>query len=328
MIRALLPLLLAGAASTAAAQTDPRPGPLPGDPITVPNAADQVDPKSPRPPRGQAYASPRIPADYAARLAQLPDWNGTWITQAAPRRRPAHLIFDHDHYFEPVDLEEEKNGLVSVAPGSFMTAIPYKPEYLKEYRENVAGLIEGRSKDRAAVCEPYGMPRLMGGQPSGPEIIMTPDMVVMYFDAGSAVRHIYIDGRKHPVDEAFDGGVAPRWNGHSIGHWEGDTLVVDTVGVYPGFYDQTTAPHSDKMTVKERIRLVDYNWLENVMTIEDPVMLTRPWTVTRYYLRNPAGRYPAVADNYCTPNKEVDFREGYQRLLLPSEREEAEEDKK
>jgi hypothetical protein len=296
-------------------------------PAMAQNAADDLDHKSPAPPRGVVeYKAPRVPAEYAAALAKLPDWNGTWIMQAAPRRRPAHLIFNPDAYFEPKDLEEEKNGLVSVAPGSYMTDIPYKPEYLKEYRENVAGIIEGRSKDKAAVCEPYGMPRVMGGQPSGPEIVMTPDMVLMYFDAGSAVRHIYTDGRKHPMGEAFDGGVNKRWNGHSIGHWEGDTLVVNTIGVYPGFYDQTTAPHSDELTVKERIRLVDYNWLEVVMEIEDPVMFTKPWTVTRYFLRNSAGRYPDAFDNYCPPNKEIDFSEGYQRLILPSEREAAEEE--
>jgi hypothetical protein len=283
-------------------------------------------PKMPEPPRGRTgYVAPRLPADYLARLAKLPDWNGTWIQQAAPKLRPAHLVFDPDNFHEPPDDLEGKNGLVSVRPGSYMTAIPYKPEYLKEYMDNVAANADGRSIDKAALCVPYGMPRLMGGAPSGPEIIMTPDMVSMYFDFGSTVRHIYTDGRKHPEGESFEGGLNPRWNGHSIGRWEGDTLVVDTVGVYPGFYDQTSAPHSDQLRMTERIRLIDWNWLEDEMVIEDPVMFTKPWKVTRWYLRNGAGRYPDVGDNDCPPNQEIDFSEGYQRLILPAEEEAREE---
>lgn len=280
----------------------------------------------PEPPRGRTgYVAPRISAEQLAALAKLPDWNGTWIMQAAPKRRPAHLVFDPDHFFEPEDKDPDKNGLVSTRPGSYMTEIPYKPEYKKEYMDNVAANLAGRSVDKAAICVPYGMPRLMGGAPSGPEIIMTPEMVSMYFDFGSTVRHIYTDGRKHPDNEAFDGsGPNPRWNGHSVGRWEGDTLVVDTVGVYPGFYDQTSAPHSDEVTMTERIRLIDWNWLEDEMVITDPVMFTKPWKVTRWYLRNSAGRYPDAGDNDCPPNQEIDFSEGYQKLILPAEREAAE----
>src|SRR5688572_4056485 len=84
----------------------------------------------PEPPRGRTdYVAPRIGKDQLDALAKLPDWNGTWIQQAAPKLRPAHLVFDPDNFHEPPDASEDKNGLVSVRPGSYMTAIPYKPEY-------------------------------------------------------------------------------------------------------------------------------------------------------------------------------------------------------
>lgn len=297
--------------------------------LTLGGASAAPDPKAELPPPADqraAYASPKIEQEYTDALLKLPDWNGAWINQAAPKPRPAQLMFDPEHFFQP-EFAGEPSATGPVA-GSYLTQIPYKPEYLKQYRANVAMALEGKSIDRVgALCQPYGGLRLMGGAPSGPEITITPEKVIMYFDTGAQTRHIYTDGRPHPPADEYLGTIAPRWNGHSIGKWEGDTLVVDTVGFYPAFYDQTMPPYSDQVHVVERIRLVAWRWLENEITITDPVMLERPWVVTRYYRRSMASKYPNASDNNCPPGETMDFSQGYQRAVLPAELEEAEKAK-
>jgi hypothetical protein len=283
-------------------------------------AAQQADQLPPPPERRATYKSPLIEDEYTDQLKKLPDWNGAWIQQAAPKPRPAQMMFDPDHFYQP-PIAGEPSATGPVA-GSYLTDIPYKPEYQKQYMENVKNALEGRSIDRVgALCQPYGGIRLMGGAPSGPEITITPEMVIMYFDVGGQSRHIYTDGRPHPKPDEYLGKIQPRWNGHSIGHWENGTLVVDTVGFYPAFYDQTAPPYSDQVQVTERIRLVAWEWLENQITIVDPVMLTRPWTVTRYYRRSMGSKYPNANDYHCPPGENMDFSEGYQRVILPSEME-------
>ena len=281
----------------------------------------------PTPDQARRFTSPKISAAYAARLRKLPDWNGRWRPSSGPKPRPAEIMFDPDHFYNPPDPsppEDQGAGLVGPMPGAYLTDIPYNDEWAKKYRKIVQDTVDGRSIDKVAICQPYGFPRIMGGNPSGPEIFMTPEMVVMYFDAGSAVRHIYTDGRGHPKGEGFGTDVNPRWNGHSIGHWEGDTLVVDTVGIYPSNFDQTAAPHSDQMHVTERIRLVARDWLEDAMVIEDPVAFARPWKITRWF-RRARQKYPPVVDDTCSPDEFVDMSKGYQSIVLPGEREAAEQ---
>lgn len=273
------------------------------------------------------FKAPRFSDEYLAKLKQLPDWNGRWRPSAS-KPRPAEIAFDPENFYSPPDpaeAEDEGAGLVGLIEGTYLTGIPYNEEWKAKYDHNVKEALEGRAVDRVGACEPYGFPRIMGGNPSGPEIFMTPEVVLMYFDAGSAVRHIYTDGRGHPKGEGFDTDVALRWNGHSIGHWEGDTLVVDTVGIYASNYDQTAAPHSDELHVVERIRLVDKDVLEVAMTIEDPVAFTEPWKVTRHFKRD-AEKYPKVSDNTCPPDNFIDMSQGYQRIILPAEREAMEEE--
>jgi hypothetical protein len=88
-------------------------------------------------------------------------------------------------------------------------------------------------------------------------------------------RQIFMDGRPHPKPEDWN----PAWHGHSVGRWEGDTLVIDTVGfneVTPGF-----GIHTEKLHVVERIRRPSMNRLEIEITAEDPDAWTGPWTTTR-----------------------------------------------
>ena len=121
------------------------------------------------------------------------------------------------------------------------------------------------------------------------------------------------DAAHLPVDERFD-----SWTGHSIGHWEGDTLVVDTVSMRDDTpYDRSGAPHSSKVHLIERMRLVDGNTFENAMTIEDPVAFSKPWQVVRHYRRLPPDT--VVNDVACTESQHSPIVNGQTQFILPND---------
>jgi hypothetical protein len=123
------------------------------------------------------------------------------------------------------------------------------------------------------------MPRIMT-TPYPMEFVILPDRVDILHEISSQVRRIWTDGRRHPPADELD----PTYMGHSIGHWDGDILVVDTVGMRGDtVYDVSAAPHSDKVHEVERIRRISATQMEDVMTVEDPVAFTKPWVVRRLY---------------------------------------------
>jgi hypothetical protein len=100
-------------------------------------------------------------------------------------------------------------------------------------------------------------------------------MFIVYEAPIHTFRHIFMDGRKHPPD------LAPTWLGHSIGWWEGDTLVIDTVGFNDkAWFDGAGHPHTEQLHTIERWTRLDLGRLENKVTIDDPGAYTKPWTVT------------------------------------------------
>jgi hypothetical protein len=85
-----------------------------------------------------------------------------------------------------------------------------------------------------------------------------------------------MDGREHPPDEELD----PTWYGHSIGHWEGDTLVIETIGFNDLFwFDFLGHPHSEQLHVLERYTRTDFGTLENITTVTDPLAYEKPFTI-------------------------------------------------
>ncbi len=121
-------------------------------------------------------------------------------------------------------------------------------------------------------CFPPGVPRIyLEIYPM--QIFQLPDRVIMLFEYDHFYRQIYMDGREHPKD------IDPTWMGHAIGKWEGDTLVIDTVGFNDKTWlDRVGHPHSDALHIIERLRRVDHDTLEDEVTIEDPKTYIKPWT--------------------------------------------------
>jgi hypothetical protein len=158
----------------------------------------------------------------------------------------------------------------------------FTPAYAAREKAYEAVQAAGGNQDSpGANCLPTGMPTVMS-QPYPMQILFGPREVTIDIEAFMQVRHIYTDGRSHPADPD------PTFNGHSIGHLEGRTLVVDSVGFVPdtplGF--NWGRGHSTKMHIIERFALKDPDTLEVVTTIDDPEALTKPWTTSKIFKRH------------------------------------------
>jgi len=209
-------------------------------------------------------------ADWAA-VAKLPDFTGVWETRlggGAARGRGA--------------------------AGRGAAARPAGPPLTPAYAAKAQALA-GKPKpedNETANCLPPGLPAIMQ-QPYPIEILLTPGQVTIVSEAYTQVRHIYTDGRPLPEDPD------PTFYGTSVGRWENDTLVVETVG-----FAQTprglSFPYSDKMKVLERFRLTGPNTLSLDTTIIDPEALTQPYSMgIRTFERH---RNWTIAEYICEEN--------------------------
>jgi hypothetical protein len=190
--------------------------------------------------------------DTWSSIAALPDWSGVW------------------------ELDWQRTGLAAMRPS------PPKltPEYQKRFDEYRAGMERGENQQgQTANCVPPGMPQIMT-QPYPVEFLFTPGKVTVAIEAYSQMRRVFTDGRKHPADPD------PTFQGHSIGHWEGDTLVIDTIGFIPTSLISMGVGHSDQMRIVERIHKIAADTMEISTTIIDPKVLLEPWTVARNYVRH------------------------------------------
>jgi hypothetical protein len=129
---------------------------------------------------------------------------------------------------------------------------------------------------------PPGVPRTMLW-PLPWEIVQTRDRVIIIYEYQSLVRHIYTDGRKHPKNPDL------TYMGHSIGRYEGDTLVVDTVGFSDkGWLDLFGhLPHTDALHILERIHRIDHDTLVDEFTVDDTKAYTKPWTAQKSFKFKP-----------------------------------------
>lgn len=201
---------------------------------------------------GSGAAWPK--GNYAA-LNNLPDWGGVWVLA---RGRPV--------------------------PGAPAPEQPkFKGEYLARYQAwvNDARSNNGVARKDVSNCMPPGMPNMMGTGQYPIEFLFTPGRVTTLHEAWMQTRTIFTDGRPHPED--YEGGIF----GHSVGHWEGDTLVVDTVGIKTITELGAGMKHGPKLRITERFALAkdDPNQLIVQMKLEDPDALEVPYNRTFTFRR-------------------------------------------
>ncbi len=214
-------------------------------------------------------------ADWAA-LARLPDFTGVWeLSFGAPPARGA---------------APAAAGRGAAPAGRGRGAAPsLTPEYAARKQAFDAHPPED---NESANCLPPGMPGIMG-QPYPMEFLLTPGQVTIVIEAYSQVRHIYTDGRPLPADPDA------KFHGTSVGHWDGDTLVVDTVGFSPLTQIERGVPHGERMRIRERFRLTDADTMSIETTVTDPDALAAPFTSVRTLKRH---RNWTIAEYICEEN--------------------------
>lgn len=156
---------------------------------------------------------------------------------------------------------------------SFKDGLPFQPWAAELHRQRVAS----NSIDNPdAHCLPIGVMQLhTHGQPR--KMVQTPGEVLIMYEANSGLRQIFTDGRPLPKD------AEPWWYGYSVGHWDGDTLKVESIGFKDlGWLDVEGSPLTETGKIFESFRRPDYGHLEIEVTIDDPKAYTKPWTITVY----------------------------------------------
>ncbi|HVZ23614.1 MAG TPA: hypothetical protein VG871_21220 [Vicinamibacterales bacterium] len=191
-----------------------------------------------------------------------PDLSGVWDSRIASPRIPAPEITSTGGPPVATFFDVGKN-----VPGG----PPFTPWAAARRAERVAAHDEDNPD---AHCLPLGFMQLhTHSQPR--EIVQTPAMVLIAYEANYGLRHIYTDGRPLPTNDP-----QPWWYGYSVGHWDGDTLVAETAGLRDeGWLDVAGAPFTSQARITERFHRVTYGRLEIDVTIDDPKAYTHPWTV-------------------------------------------------
>jgi len=176
---------------------------------------------------------------------------------------------------------------------------PLKPEYKAAWDAEQKKIDEANQRGEPIAtgythCIPDGMPAMMMAM-FPMEVLQTKRQVTIIQEAYNQVRRIYLNDMLPAVEDA-----EPGFWGHSAGRWDGDSFVVDTVGIKPNVRFRNT-PHSAEMRIQERMRRVTPDHFENVVTVTDPVYLTKPWQWKWVYQRRPNYK---MFEYVCEDNRE------------------------
>ena len=217
---------------------------------------------------GVAVLTSAFARAQSADSAELPDWSGVW-------QMTSNTVFDQASVDPP--------GGSSNAPGT-REYPPYNDEWEAKYAANLERVARGEFPDPITTCgTPAGFPRMMN-LPAGVEFVVRPEQVWIITEDGPNIMRIYTDGRDHP-------GPNDRWptfSGESVGHWEDDTLVFETIslkGDGDTILDRTGLVLSTEARIVTRLGMVEDGLMEAQMTINDPAALTAPWSVVKQYAR-------------------------------------------
>jgi hypothetical protein len=184
-----------------------------------------------------------------------------------------------------------------------------KPAYQKDYQDRLNAVRDANAKGSPLAsnyvdCLGDGMPMMMAAM-FPIEFLQSPGQVTVIEEAFTQVRRIRLDKPQKKIED-----VEPGFYGHSVGHWEGDTLLVDTVGIKESIR-YNNLPHSDQMRIREKIHLASPTVLWDEVTIEDPVVLEKPFTIYYAYRRMPDY---TLLEYICEDNREYKDANGVQQI--------------
>ncbi len=240
----------------------------------------------------KADGSPDLTAPTPRLPDGTPDLSGTWRPVNPNRCKPG------TGQFVECGLELGGSPLARDLGRDLPGGLPFQPW--------AAAMVKARAADDSrddphVRCLPDNPPRTWT-LPHLTKALHTPQLLVLLYEVNAMYRQIFLDGRPLPEDPN------PGWNGYSVGQWEGDTLVVQTTGFRDDLWlDMIGSPMSDVARMTERIRRPDYGTLEVEVSVDDPKVYTRPWTVS---LRQTLAVDLELIDEFCLENEK-----SYQRMI-------------
>ncbi len=242
---------------------------------------------------------------------------GVDTARAADAAKPAAGSFDKRNFTGTWDradgaLDTRRDPTTVRAPLSEIPPAPLKAEFKPAYDAEQKKIADANARGEPIAnnythCIPDGMPTMMQGM-FPMEVLQTPGQVTIIQEAYNQVRRIYLNDKLPAVEDA-----EPGFWGHSVARYEGDTLVVDTVGI-KDYVRMRGVPHSANMRINERISVTGPDRFQNEVTVTDPEYLTAPWKWTWYYKRRPNYK---MYEYVCEDNREfADPVTGKQRLKI------------
>ena len=215
-----------------------------------------------------------------------PDLSGIWRPESSPIPELVRL------------LPGGQQGLGEVVPNKYFLNIlaDFKPgeEPLRTRSSAPLSLTAFQKDDPGINCLPRGVPSV-DTLPAPFKIVQMPGLVLMLAETDTTFRQIFTDGRKHPEDPQ------PSWLGYSVGRWEGDSLVVETVGLNDrGWLDALGHTHSEALRVTERFHRRDFGHLDVQLTLDDPKTFTQPVTVKFTEILLPDTE---LIESFCSDNE-------------------------
>ncbi|MEP7366902.1 MAG: hypothetical protein ABI972_26895 [Acidobacteriota bacterium] len=202
-----------------------------------------------------ANGEPNLKAPAPRLATGTPDLSGVWGSVLGEKRttEPGPAFFNLENY---------------LVPGSALTMLPSAEAIYRERRRVESA---GRPSER---CLPHGIPdaMLIPNQPF--KIVHTAGLTLILYEEFARFRQVFTDGRPFPAD------LNPGWLGSSVGHWDGETFVVETRGFNDKTWlDDNGHPHTDALKTTERFRRINIGEMEVLMTFDDPGAYAKPWTV-------------------------------------------------
>jgi hypothetical protein len=224
-----------------------------------------------------------------------PDLSGVWHVEPTGLKEMKRLFGEDVNAIDVPGMEADtisKYG-INIFQDFKPEDVPMRPEAAAIFSRRAPG---GSDVLPSTHCLPLGIP-LVTMLSELTKIVQTPSLVVVILELNNSYRQIYLDGRKLPVDPS------PSWMGYSVGHWEGDTLVVETAGLNDkSWLDVMGHPQSEAMHITERYRRRDFGHLDVEITFDDPKMYTKPFAIKVTHLLQPD---TDVLEDVCAEN-EVD----------------------
>jgi hypothetical protein len=222
-----------------------------------------------------------------------------------PPSGPGPVVSDPAHpYVSFYRFPRNPKPTFRVADLSNPILLPWARERLRKVNErSLSGQVVAIPKER---CWPVGVPAFLLLPATPVYFLQTPKQVSIIWMQNHQVRRVYLD-------VPHSAKVTPSWYGESVGHYEGDALVVDTIGISDKSYvDNYQTPHTDQLHVVERFHLIDNGkTLEVNVHVEDPGAFTMPWNAIQRYRRTNSG---PLSENVCAENNDDHFRHGLEPM--------------